>query len=385
MRVLHVVPYFHQAWAYGGIPRLSFHLCSALAKQGIEVDAVTTDALDRERRRDELDFKIEGVSVRAYKNISNRLAYDLQLFLPLGLGKEKKRLTDYDLVHIHGHRNLLNTRMSAWADQAGIPVILQPNGTLVNIERRQGLKSIYDLIFGNRQVKNTSLFIAVSEAEKKQFLALGLAEDKIFVAPNGVFVENPDPAVNFKERFGVKGDYILYLGKLTPRKGIEYVIEALKFLPDKNIRAVIAGNDMGMMPALKALTQKNGLSDRVVFTGLLTTPWKEAAYREALVTVYAGEYEIFGLVQFESILCGTPAIVADDCGAGEWVKKSGGGYLVPYANAEAIARVIKTLDPEKEKAKLGAAKEWIQKYLSWDAVAVRIREIYGRVLKDRER
>jgi len=384
MRVLHVVPYFYKAWAYGGIPRLSFHLCAALVKLGVQLEAVTTDAIDREHRRTELDFKVEGVPVRAYKNISNRLAYDLQLFYPLGLGREKEILKGYDLVHIHGHRNLLNTRMSSWAGQAGVPVILQPNGTLVNIERRMALKSVYDFIFGDRQVKSTSRFIAVSDAEKKQFLELGISEEKISVVPNGVFVEDPDPAVNFRERFGVKGDYILYLGKLTPRKGIEYVIESLKFLPEK-VLAVIAGNDMGMMPALRALAQKLGLSERVVFTGLLTTPFKEAAYREALATVYAGEYEIFGLVQFESILCGTSAIVADDCGAGEWITKSGGGYLVPYGNAEAIARVVSKLDPEKEKEKVKAAGEWIKRNLNWEAVAIRVKEIYERVLKDRKK
>ena len=384
MRVLHVVPYFYKAWAYGGIPRLSFHLCAALVKLGVQLEAVTTDAIDREHRRTELDFKVEGVPVRAYKNISNRLAYDLQLFYPLALGREKELLKGYDLVHIHGHRNLLNTRMSSWAGQAGVPVILQPNGTLVNIERRMALKSVYDFIFGDRQVKSTSRFIAVSDAEKKQFLELGISEEKISVVPNGVFVEDPDPAVNFRERFGVKGDYILYLGKLTPRKGIEYVIESLKFLPEK-VLAVIAGNDMGMMPALRALAQKLGLSERVVFTGLLTTPFKEAAYREALATVYAGEYEIFGLVQFESILCGTSAIVADDCGAGEWITKSGGGYLVPYGNAEAIARVVSKLDPEKEKEKVKAAGEWIKRNLNWEAVAIRVKEIYERVLKDRKK
>ena len=384
MRVLHVAPYFHGAWAYGGIPRLSFHLCAALVKLGVQLEAVTTDAMDREHRRTELDFKVEGVPVRAYKNLSNRLAYDLQLFLPLGLGREKELLKGYDLVHIHGHRNFLNTRMSFWAGQAGVPVILQPNGTLVNIERRKALKSVYDFSFGDRQVKSTSRLIAVSDAEKKQFLEMGISEEKISVVPNGVFVEDPDPALNFRERFGVKGDYILYLGKLTPRKGVAYVIESLKFLPEK-IWAVIAGNDMGMMPALKALVEKLGLSERVVFTGLLTTPYKEAAYREALATVYAGEYEIFGLVQFESILCGTPAIVADDCGAGEWIKKSGGGYLVPYGNAEAIARVVSKLDPEKEKEKVKAAGEWIKKNLSWEAVAIRVKEIYERVLKDRKK
>jgi len=381
MRVLHSAPYFYPAWAYGGIPRLSYHLCADLLKLGVKIEVITTDAFDRRQRRENLNFTIDGIPVRAYQNLSNRLAYDWQFFFPRGLAKEEKGIRNYDFVHLHGHRNFLNARINRWANQAGVPIILQPNGTLVNIERRQGLKAVYDLLSGDREVENAALFIAVSEAEKKQFRELGISADKIRVVPNGVLVENPNPGVNFKEKFGIKGDYLLYLGKLTPRKGIEYVISALKFLPDQKIQAVIAGNDMGMTPKLKALASQLGLNERVIFTGLLDSPWKEAAYREALATVYAGAYEIFGLVQFESILCGTPAIVADDCGAGEWIRKSGGGLAVPYADAPAIAGAVKELDREKMKAEIKKAQEWIKKNLSWGSVAEQVKEIYREMVR----
>jgi len=380
MRVLHSVPYFYPAWAYGGIPRLSYHLCAELVRLGLKVDVVSTDAFDREKRRRELNFSVDGISVRAYRNLSNRLAYDWQLFLPLGLYREQARISEYNLVHIHGHRNLLNAQINFWAVKSGKPVVIQPNGTLVNIERRRALKSIYDIILGKREIRNAAMFIAVSESEKRQFLGLGIPEDKIKVVPNGVRVDEPDPRESFKERFGIKSDYILYLGKLTPRKGIEYVIQALKFLPE-NIYAVIAGNDMGVLPGLKALAQQLQLSDRVIFTGILNSPLKESAYREALATVYAGEYEIFGLVQFESILCGTPAIVADDCGAGEWIKKSGGGFLVPYADAKAIAEVVKKIDKEKMRDEIKKAQEWVKENLSWDKIAIQIKGIYQGLLQ----
>jgi len=381
MKVLQVAPYFYPAWAYGGIPRLSYHLANSLAQLGVEVEVVTTDALDQNHRRGELNFVIDGVKVRGYKNLSNYLAYHFQFFLPMGLTKEKSGLKGYDLVHIHGHRNLLNSRLSLWANQAKVPVILQPNGTLANIERRQSLKAIYDLLIGNRQIKKTALFIAVSEAEKKQFIGTGIPEEKIRIVPNGVFVEESKPGLSFKEKFGIKDDYILYLGKLTPRKGIEYIIQALSLIPDKNLKAVVAGNDMGMLPQLKSLVKQLNLHKRVIFTGLLLSPWKELAYKDALVTVYAGQDEIFGLVQFESILCGTPAIVADDSGAGEWLKKSGGGYIVPYGDARAIAEVIMNLKTEKDEIK--EAQKWIEENLSWEKIAKDMKGIYQELVGKR--
>jgi len=380
MRVLQVVPYFYPAWSYGGIPRVCYYLSVSLAHLGVEVEVVTTDVLDEKSTRNDLFTEIEGVSVRAYRNLSNRLAYHLQLFLPLKLHQEKINISTYDIVHIHGHRNLLNTRLSFWANRAGIPVILEPGGTLVNIERRIGLKKIYDAILGNKQVKATDFFIAVSNAEKKQFLELNISKEKIGVIPNGVVVESVDNNLSFKNRFGIKGDYILYLGKLTPRKGIEYLIHALSMIPDKALHLIIAGNDMGVKQALKRLTNKLGLSDRVIFPGLVKSPWKEAAYREALFTVYAGQHEIFGLVPFESILCGTPAIVANDSGCGEWIEKSGGGYLVPYGDPKAIAEVIVKREPAKDRERVRKAGEWIQKNMSWKSVALQMISIYEKLL-----
>ena len=383
MKVLHVVPYFYPAWAYGGIPRVSYELSVSLIRHGVEVEVVTTDALDAKRRSNNPRFKINGVSVRVYRNLSNHLAYHLQLFLPLGLGREKDKIKDYDLIHIHGHRNILNTRLSFWANKASVPVILEPGGTLINIERRKKFKSLYDLVLGNRQIEKTDLFIAVSKAEKHQFLGLGIPGNKIRIVPNGVLIEDPKPYINFKEKFGIKGEYILYLGKFTPRKGIEHLIQALGMIPDKNLYAVIAGNDMGVKPDLLKLAVNLGISDRVIFTGLVNSPLKEAAYREALVTVYPGKYEIFGLVPFESILCGTSAIVANDSGCGEWLKKSGGGYLVPYGDPEAIAEVIVKLDLAKENERIKKAGEWIRENLSWERVASQMFRFYKELLSNK--
>ena len=47
--------------------------------------------------------------VSYFKNIHNRLAYDFQMFLPIGLSRKiKNTIEDFDLVHMHGHRNFLN-------------------------------------------------------------------------------------------------------------------------------------------------------------------------------------------------------------------------------------------------------------------------------------
>lgn len=379
LTILHVVPFFYPAWAYGGVPRVTYQLTVALAQKGFQIDVVTTDALDENRRRRLGVTCSEEICVRAYRNLSNFSAYHWNFHLPLGLRREQAWISRYDAVHIHGHRNLLNTRIAFWAHRAGVPVVLQPHGSLLKIERRIGLKTLYDLFFGRRQIEKTARFLALSEVERRHFIGLGIPESKTSVVPNGVSITCPGPGESFREKFGIRGDYLFFLGRITPLKGIEHIIRALPLL-DENISAVIAGNDMGSKLQLGRLAEKLRVSHRVTFTGFIDSPLKEAGYRGALFTVSTSEYEAFGLVPFESILCGTPAIVSKGTGCGEWIEKSGGGYTVPYGDPQAIARVVRLSVPSREKLRISEANDWISKNLTWDRIAHKMAGIYRDLL-----
>lgn len=375
MKILHVAPYFYGAWAYGGIPRLAYHLAAAQAAAGHQVDAVTTDVCDAEQRLPGGDYEREGVRVRVYRNLSNSLAYKLQLFTPTKVGAERSRVRDYDVVHVHGHRNFLNSAMIRFARRARVPVVLMPNGTFVNIERRRSLKEIYDLLLGQREVGMITGFVAVAEAERDQMTHLGLDSGRIRVIPNGVEMECDAFGQSFRRQFGL-GDYVLYLGKITPRKGIDVLIRALPLLRDREIALAVAGNDMGYQAELEALARKLGVAERVKFVGLVTGGLKAAAFAEARVTVYAGRDEIFGLVPWESMLCGTPVIVADDCGCGEWVRAAHAGQSVPYGDPKALARAIEDRDPERDRTAVERGRAFCRDRLSWPRIADEMVEYY---------
>ncbi len=380
MKVLHVTPYFHGAWAYGGIPRLSYHLAASQAALGHSVDAVTTDAKDDSARMDSADRTVSGVRVRVYKNMINSLAYHVQFFTPMGLGREKGLISQYDILHVHGHRNILNTRMAGTAKKAGVPVVMQANGTLVNIERRRALKLAYDLVWGAGQVRDTDAFIAVSKAEKGQIERLGIPARRIRVIPNGVYMEQDTGDDRFQRIYSIKGHYLLYLGKITPRKGIEHAISALPMLQDRGAVLVVAGNDMGYAKNLRRAAKRLGVEDRVVFTGLVTGEMKSSAYSHALFTVYVGRDEIFGLVPWESIACGTPVIVAGDSGCGEWIAEAGAGHVVDYADPASIAKIINSRDSEEDEAMVERGRRFLSERLDWTRIASETIELYEEVI-----
>src|SRR3972149_9495535 len=85
LRILHVVPYYDQAWAYGGIPRLVTTMTRAPARRGHAVTVCTTDARDEVSRATLPALPSGAVDVWMFRNVSNRLAYRWQLFTPVGL------------------------------------------------------------------------------------------------------------------------------------------------------------------------------------------------------------------------------------------------------------------------------------------------------------
>jgi glycosyltransferase involved in cell wall biosynthesis len=113
------------------------------------------------------------------------------------------------------------------------------------------------------------------------------------------------------------------------------------------------------------------MSDMSIFTGLLRGAQKKAAYVDANVTIYPSEYEIFGLVPFESILCGTPVVVSDDSGCGEIIGGANIGETVPYGQpellAQSIARVLDHPEESSEKVKRGIV--FIKENLGWPKIA----------------
>jgi len=112
---------------------------------------------------------------------------------------------------------------------------------------------------------------------------------------------------SFKRKHGLIGKKIvLYLGKITPRKGVDFLVKAFSRMGAADTVLVIAGNDMGFRSQVEKIVRETGVMNQVIFTGLLTGNDKLSAYRDADVLVYPAIHEIFGLVPFEAMLCGAP-------------------------------------------------------------------------------
>ena len=387
VRILHVTPYSADAWAYGGIPRLAHSLTRGLARRGHQVTVCTTDACDESTRVPSGERQVDGVEWRVFPNLSNRLAYHLQLFLPLGLGNYLKRHAGtFDVAHLHACRNVPGALAAHHLRRTGVPYVLAPNGTAPRIERRLLAKHAYDVVAGRRILAGAARVLAVSEAERRQLSELGVARGAIRVIPNPVDLDelaSPVTPGNFRRRLALPcGPLVLFLGKLTPRKRLDVLTLGFARVRRSDASLVIAGNDMGAGGEARSLVRALGLERRTFFTGLLRAEQRLEALADADVLVYPSQHEIFGLVPLESLLSGTPVIVADDSGCGEVVRATGGGQVVPLGDADALARAIESVlkDPTAWRAAAAAAAVRVRAAYGDSVVCLQIEALYGELV-----
>jgi glycosyltransferase involved in cell wall biosynthesis len=385
LRILYVTPYYEGAWAYGGIPRLATALARGLARRGHRVTVCATDAADADARlggcpggslarlRPWPPVRTgDGVELRIFPNVSNRLAYRLQLFLPLGLGAYLRGGAHaFDVAHLHGCHHVPGALAARHLRRAGVPYVLAPNGTAPRIERRRLAKRLFDATAGRGVLPGAARVLAVSAAERAQLLALGVSPGRIRLVPNPVDLAEFDPPPEsgaVRRRLGLDGrPLVLYLGQLTPRKHVDVLIRAVAALDRPDVALVVAGSDMGPGRALRREARRLGLAPRVHFTGVLRGGERLEALRDADLVVYPSRDEVFGLVPLEALLAGTPVVVAGDAGCGEIVARVGGGLVVPPGDATALAAAIGRSLAEPAAVRRATA----------DAAAPRVRALYG--------
>jgi glycosyltransferase involved in cell wall biosynthesis len=392
LRILHVVPYFEDAWAYGGIPRAAGAMTRGLARRGHHVTVCTTDACDADTRleRAGTTSPARGLDVHIFRNVSNRLAYRFQAFAPHGLlGFLRRGAASFDVAHIHACRNLPGSIAARELRRAGVPYVLSPNGTAPLIERRLLLKRLFDAAGGRRVVEGADRVLAASEAERRQLVGTGIADDRVTIVPNPLDLTEFTPLPSrdaFRLRHGLGSvPLMLFLGKLTPRKGVDVLLQAFQLTSHTSARLVIAGNDMGSGSSVDRLAALPGASGRVSRIGLLRQHERLEALAAADVVVYPSREEVFGLVPLESLLCGTPVVVSNDSGCGETIGRTGGGHIVPYGDVLTLAGAIDSIlkSPELWRTRAASAASRIRRLFASEIVCEQLERVYADVARRR--
>ena len=372
MRLLHVVPTYLPATRYGG-PIYSVHaLCAALARGGHDVHVFTTnvDGPGVSPVALGVPIDLDGVHVTYFPTALGRRIYRS----PAMCRALHKTVAGFDLVHLHSVF-LWPTMVAAQAARAArVPYVLAPRGMLVKdlISGKSRLaKLVWMALFERANVENAAAVHVTAEIEATEIERLGLNCRRIALVPNGV-----DPPLLSDRRIPDNKPFVLFLGRISWKKGLDCLIAAMAYVPGGEL--VIAGNDEeGLQPKLEHIAREAGVAERVRFIGPIRGEAKWQLIHSAALFALPSYSENFGIAVLEAMACGVPVVVTPQVGLAKTVREIGAG-LVVEGDARQLGQAIGQLlaDPDQREALGTAGRISAETRFSWNAIARQMAEVY---------
>lgn len=328
----------------GGGETLTYELAVKLTQLGHTVTVVTNAC--QERKHHKYNFKI--IEIEGFEQEK----LDLNKSLP-ALYHTFKTL-DVDIVHVFNYlplillQQVINTRHR-------FKIVFTVYTTPIMNKRVFGAFDDYkaELFFAQKifNSKQYSLLINLSKYYQSCLNAFAGKKLKNVLIPCGVDLDlfNTKVKSNIRKRYSINpsNKLILCTSRFIPRKGLQFLIEALKYL-DPTYKLFLSGSakpaDKKTFNSLMRLIKKYHLQKRIILSNkVFDYEEMPMLYRASDVFVIPSEFEGFGMVSVEAMACGVPVVGTNVPGVNEAITKNHNGILVPFANAKAIADAVKNV------------------------------------------
>jgi glycosyltransferase involved in cell wall biosynthesis len=224
-------------------------------------------------------------------------------------------------------------------------------------------------------VKFADEIIVLSDNVKNYFKEK-YGRETVFI-PNGVVAPVKQAPEIISEKYGLAEDeYILFLGRLVPEKGVEYLVKAFKEI-DTEKKLVIAGGSSDsdeFASELKVLAEDD---KRIIFTGFVQGRVLEELYSNAYVYVLPSDLEGMPLSLLEAMSYGNCCLTSDIAECKDVISEY--GVTFERGNATSLREKLQMLcdDPEKVKNYKENSAEYICRKYDWDDVVSRTLALYG--------
>ena len=264
------------------------------------------------------------------------------------------------------------------------PLIITVHGSEIYlVHSRIGKKIALSIL------KRADFITAVSKGLVLELLDWGIDEKKVRLVPNGVdsTAFSPKDPVNTKEDLDFISNmkHVLFVGRLAPVKGVEYLIQAIPAVIKgfKRVHFVIVG-DGDSTHALQKLAEQLKINEYINFVG--RQPHEKIAEYMAIsdILVLPSLSEGLPVTVLEAMACGLPVIATRVGGIPEIVLDGVTGYVVPPKSPKEISDKISLLlkNPNQCKAMGQSGKDLLEKLdLSWKNAAKKTLEIYQDILR----
>ncbi len=316
----------------GGLGTACHGLASALSDQDIEITFVLPARVAIKTDKFRLVFadleNFDWSKLTAYPSQvdfgPNHPLFSDYIAAARAYGEQAAKVASHygsDLVHAHDW--LCFPAGSTASSVLGVPLINHVHATEFD---RSGGGYANPAVFSIEKsgMENADAVIAVSNFTKNLLSKhYGTADSKVAVVHNGVNSDDfsgSDVSDLLKPLKDVGYKLVLYAGRLTLQKGVDYFLKSaqtvLEYQP-KTVFMIVGSGDMENQ--LVKMTVELGISDRVLFAGFLRGEQLKSAFKAADVFVMPSVSEPFGITALESVACGTPVIISKQSGVSEAV------------------------------------------------------------------
>ncbi len=348
LRVLQVV-----RPAVGGMKGHVLQLADGLRAHGIESDVACPG-----------DSQIVDPAMKAGHTV-----YPIPLTGPLHLLRDPEavwvlrdimRERHYDIVHAHGFKAALVTRLAAMLAGQRKVIVTVHNPIMYRRDISYLTKKRYTIV-ENRLAGRTTRYITVSEALRRELIdAFGVPGRKVTTIYAGLdlspFLEQRD-RLAARERYGLSPDAVVFglAARFAPQKAMDVLAQAaLPVLERFPKAAFVLGGSGPLLEPCRKIARDAGVTDRMLFPGFET----DVPVLLTALDVYASSAlsEGLGLATIEAMAAGLPVVNTLGGGTPEVVEDGVTGYLVEPRDVDGLAEAMMRLARDAElRASMGEA------------------------------
>ncbi len=277
----------------------------------------------------------------------------------------------YDIVHIHAE----GPAAMCWLPKLfGKRVIVTIHG-LDHQRAKWGKKASKYIMMGEKSaVKYADEIIVLSKHIQQYFFNTYRRQTRFI--PNGVNAPIWKEAVEIKERFGLdQNSYILFLGRIVPEKGIQYLIDAFRNIRT-NKKLVIAGGSSDTRAFADKMKEAARSDSRILFTGFVQGRILEELYSNAYLYTLPSDLEGMPLSLLEAMSYGNCCLTSDidECASVVGDK----AILFHRGDTDDLREKLQMLcdHPEIVKKYKGEAEKYILDNYNWSDVVDRTIQLY---------
>jgi glycosyltransferase involved in cell wall biosynthesis len=389
MKVLHVIPSIAQV--RGGTSQATIEMVRALRSHGVDAEIATTndngpDLLEVPLRQ---RIEYEQVPIWFFPRFSpsikslREFAFSSQLTTWLW-----QHITDYNLLHVHAIFSYASTVAMAIARLRCLPYVVQPHGLLCNwsLQQAASKKQIYLTLTEYANLNHSQALVFTSQQEQQQVSQLGLISPSL-ILPLGLDLPFPRPDARHRLRqlLNVPEDepVILFMSRLHPKKGLDYLISALGKLRARRFTFVLAGSGSSDYEAeVNNLLVSVGIDERTYRSGFVEGEMKDLLMQGADIFALTSYSENFGVAVLEAMAVGLPVVVTPGVALASVVEQYQLGY-VPELDVAAIASSLQhCLDYPQTTKEMGEhARHLVREQYTWERNASKLNEVYATILK----